>query len=82
MFNSPDGLAFDSKGMLWIKTDGKYSNVGDFFGMGNNQMLVADPKSGEIQRFLVGPKECEITGITWSPDRRTLFVGIQQALSR
>lgn len=77
MFNSPDGLAFDSTGRLWIQTDGNYSNEEDFAGMGNNQMLVGDPASGQIQRFLVGPKECEITGLTWSPDRKTLFVGIQ-----
>ena len=77
MFNSPDGLAFDGNGMLWIQTDGKYSNKDDFAGMGNNQMLVGDPVSGEIKRFMVGPKECEITGICWSADRRTLFVGIQ-----
>ncbi len=77
MFNSPDGLAFDNNGLLWIQTDGDYSNQGNFAGMGNNQMLVGDPETGEIQRFLVGPKECEVTGITWSPDRRTLFVGIQ-----
>ncbi len=77
MFNSPDGLAFDSTGLMWIQTDGKYSNEGDFAGMGNNQMLLADPDSGEIKRFLVGPKECEVTGITWSPDKRTVFVGIQ-----
>ncbi len=77
MFNSPDGLAFDSNGLLWIQTDGKYSNKDDFAGMGNNQMLVADPETGEIKRFMVGPKECEVTGITWSGDGRTLFVGIQ-----
>jgi secreted PhoX family phosphatase len=40
-------------------------------------MLLGDPATGEIRRFLVGPKECEITGITWSPDRRTMFVGVQ-----
>ena len=40
-------------------------------------MLIADPKTGEIRRFMVGPKECEVTGITFSPDRRTVFVGIQ-----
>ena len=77
MFNSPDGLAFDTKGMLWIQTDGNYSNEEDFAGMGNNQMLVGDPVSGGVNRFMVGPKECEITGICWSADRRTLFVGIQ-----
>ena len=77
MFNSPDGLAFDTKGLLWIQTDGNYTNAKDFEGQGNNQMLVGDPETGEIKRFLVGPKECEITGITWSADLRTLFVGVQ-----
>jgi hypothetical protein len=30
-----------------------------------------------LRRFLVGPKQCEITGIDMTPDGRTLFVGIQ-----
>ena len=77
MFNSPDGLAFDRNGLLWIQTDGKTSNTGDFAGMGNNQMLVGDPATGEIRRFLVGPKECEVTGFAWAPDGRTVFIGIQ-----
>lgn len=77
MFNSPDGISFDRNGILWIRTDGNYSNRGDFAGMGNNQMLLADSVTGEIRRFMVGPKECEITGICWSPDYRTVFVGIQ-----
>ena len=77
MFNSPDGIAFDSNGFLWIQTDGNYSNAEGFAGMGNNQMLIGDTESGDIQRFLVGPRECEITGITWSADRRTVFVGVQ-----
>ncbi|WP_340150489.1 PhoX family phosphatase [uncultured Sneathiella sp.] len=77
MFNSPDGLAFDDSGFLWIQTDGNYSDKDNFAGMGNNQMLIGDPVTGEIKRFMVGPKECEITGLTWSPDRSTVFVGIQ-----
>ncbi|MFX4221249.1 MAG: PhoX family protein [Thalassobaculum sp.] len=77
MFNSPDGLAFDTTGLLWIQTDGNYSNEGDFAGMGNNQMLIGDPETGEIKRFLVGPNECEVTGFAWSPDRKTVFVGVQ-----
>lgn len=77
MFNSPDGLAFDKKGRLWIQTDGNYKNKGDFSGMGNNQMLVGNCNSGEIRRFLVGPRECEITGLCFAPDGSTLFVGIQ-----
>ncbi len=77
MFNSPDGLAFDSNGLLWIQTDGNYGNEKDFAGMGNNQMLVADPETAEIRRFMVGPRQAEVTGFAWSPDRATLFVGIQ-----
>lgn len=77
MFNSPDGLAFDAAGRLWIQTDGDYSNAKEFTGMGNNQMLCADPATGEIRRFLVGPVACEITGVAFAPDQRTLFVGIQ-----
>lgn len=77
LFNSPDGLAFDSFGRMWIQTDGNFSNAGDFAGNGNNQMLVADPETKEIRRFLVGPSGCEITGITWTPDRKTMFINVQ-----
>jgi uncharacterized protein len=77
LFNSPDGLAFDSAGRLWIQTDGSYANTGDFANMGNNQMLVADPVSKQVRRFLVGPSGCEITGITWTPDRTTMFINVQ-----
>ncbi|NUB44627.1 PhoX family phosphatase [Fertoebacter nigrum] len=77
MFNSPDGMMFDSTGLLWIQTDGDDSNEGDFAGQGNNQMLVGDPVTGEIARFLTGPKGGEVTGLTFSSDRRTVFVGLQ-----
>lgn len=77
MFNSPDGLGFDNAGRLWIMTDGKYSNEGDFAGMGNNQVLVADPDTGEVRRFATGPIACELTGLAFSPDQRTVFIGVQ-----
>jgi secreted PhoX family phosphatase len=77
MFNSPDGMSFDADGRLWIQTDGDYSNKGDFAGMGNNQMLCADPITGEVRRFATGPNGCELTGITFATDYRTLFVGVQ-----
>ncbi len=77
MFNSPDGLGFDKDGRLWIQTDGNYSNSSDFAGQGNNQMLCADPGSKEIRRFFVGPKACEVTGLTFTPDGKTLFINIQ-----
>lgn len=30
-----------------------------------------------LKRFMVGPNECELTGVDTTPDGRTLFVGIQ-----
>jgi secreted PhoX family phosphatase len=45
--------------------------------LGNNAMLAADPATGEIRRFLVGPVGAEITGIDMTPDGRTMFVNIQ-----
>ncbi|MEH0740373.1 PhoX family phosphatase [Vibrio cholerae] len=77
MFNSPDGIGFDKAGRLWIQTDGNYSNQGDFAGQGNNQMLCGDPNTGEVRRFLTGPIACEITGLTFSADYKTMFVGVQ-----
>lgn len=77
MFNSPDGIGYDPDGRLWIQTDGNYSNEGEFSGMGNNQMLCADPDSGEIRRFATGPIACEITGLIVAPDQRSMFVGVQ-----
>lgn len=79
LFASPDGLWFDPSGRLWIQTDVSTSALDkpDHTAFGNNQMLVADPESGEVRRFLTGPRGCEITGITQTPDGRTLFVNIQ-----
>jgi secreted PhoX family phosphatase len=45
--------------------------------LGNNQLLCAEPASGRIRRFMVGPSGCEVTGCVVTPDRRTLFVNIQ-----
>lgn len=74
-FGSPDGLWFDPVGRLWIQTDGSQPTIDGT--PQNNQMLACDPNSGEIRRFLVGPPRCEITGITATPDGRSLFVNVQ-----
>ena len=78
-FACPDGLWFDQRGRLWIQTDVPDSLLerGSRARLGNNQMLVADVVSGEIRRFLTGPKGCEITGLCATPDGCNLFVNIQ-----
>jgi len=78
-FGCPDGLCVDHRGVLWIQTDMSTSAMGkdDLANLGNNAMLAADPRTGEIRRFLVGPAGCEVTGLGCTPDGRTLFVNIQ-----
>jgi secreted PhoX family phosphatase len=78
-YGSPDGIYVAPSGRLWIQTDVSTStiNQGDYAGFGNNQMLCADPETRETRRFLVGPKQCEITGAFMTPDETALFVGIQ-----
>lgn len=92
-FSSPDGLMFDTRGVLWIQTDD-----GAYLNRTNCMMLVALPgkvgdgsalKVGDITtymgkkpesnlaRFLVGPLEAEITGVAYTPDLKTMFVSIQ-----
>jgi secreted PhoX family phosphatase len=79
MFACPDGLWTDARGVLWIQTDMSTSAMGkgDLKNMGNNMMLAADPRTGEIRRFLTGPSGCEITGATATPDGKTMFINVQ-----
>ncbi|WP_150051097.1 PhoX family protein [Methylomonas rhizoryzae] len=76
IFASPDGLWIDQNGILWIQTDmsGSQQLSGPF---GANQMLAANPISGEIKRFLVGPNDQEVTGVVSTPDGKNLFVNFQ-----
>ena len=79
MFSCPDGLWVDGRGLMWIQTDMSTSNMGkgDLKNFGNNMMLAADVQTGETRRFLVGPAGCEITGVTETPDGRTMFLNVQ-----
>ena len=36
-----------------------------------------DPVTGETRRFLTGPTNCEITGVTFTPDGKTMFINVQ-----
>ena len=79
MFSCPDGLWVDGRGILWIQCDMSTSAMGkgDLKNFGNNMMLAADTKTGEVRRFLVGPAGCEITGATSTPDGKTMFINVQ-----
>ena len=64
------GRVGDGSSKEVINTDnGKQSKVKTYVG--------AAPGDERLRRFLVGPVDCEITGITETPDGRALFVNIQ-----
>jgi hypothetical protein len=80
IFACPDGIWCDPNGRLWIQTD--MGDIGpDYTGplkdFGMNQMLAADPATGEIRRFLTGPWGQEVTGVVMTPDNTTMFVNFQ-----
>ena len=80
IFACPDGIWCDQNSRLWIQTD--MGDIGpDYEGplkdFGMNAMLAADPQTGEIRRFLTGPHGQEITGISLTPDGKTMFVNVQ-----
>ena len=79
LFGCPDGIAFGPGGILWVQTDVSATQMGqgEFSRVGNNQMLAYDAAEGRFMRFLTGPTNCEVTGATWTPDGRTMFVNIQ-----
>lgn len=89
-FASPDGLAFDARGIMWVQTDNGADEVTEYT---NDQVLAVVPSNltdadgnaevinsdnqGELRRFFVGPNGCEVTGFTITPDYTTMFVNIQ-----
>ena len=70
-FSDPDGLWCDPDGRIFIQTDG-----GQKKGL-NNQMLVTDSTGTDIRRLFTGVTSDEITGIAYTPDRRTMFINTQ-----
>jgi uncharacterized protein len=78
-FGSPDGLWVDGRGTMWIQTDISTTVLGkgDYATTPNNGMLAADLTTGEVRRFLVGPRGCELTGVIMTPDMKSMFVNIQ-----
>jgi hypothetical protein len=71
---SPDNLAFDRSGNLWIVTDGDQPEGG------NNGCFMCPtegPHRGELRRFMTAPAGAEICGCSFSPEGDTLFLSIQ-----
>lgn len=55
--------------------DGAYYEVPT--ATGTQPTWVGKAPGTDLRRFLVGPKDCEITGVCMTPDNKTMFVNIQ-----
>ena len=75
-FGSPDGLHFDSGGLLWIQTD-MAAAIGKGERAGQQPDAVRRSGKRTHQAFPGRPAGCEVTGCVVTPDRRSLFVNIQ-----
>ena len=53
------------------------TNTGSTGATATQATPVGRAPGATLKRFLVGPVDCEITGVDTTPDGRTLFVGIQ-----
>jgi hypothetical protein len=89
-FSQPTNAAGRGTPVMWIETDdGAYTDVTNCMllaavpgrvGDGGPRDVTATVGAApgtNVRRFLVGPKECEITGITSTPDGTALFVNVQ-----
>lgn len=70
-FSDPDGVWADPEGRLFVETDG-----GQMDGL-NNQIMVIDIEDGHMARLLTGVTRDEITGLTVTPNRKTMFANTQ-----
>ncbi|MEQ9423733.1 MAG: DUF839 domain-containing protein [Cyclobacteriaceae bacterium] len=81
-FSCPDNLAFDKNGNIWLACDisGSKMNKGEYAPFKNNGLYfipTAGENAGKAFQIASGPHDCEITGPTFSPDYKTLFVCVQ-----
>ena len=82
-FSSPDNLAFDRAGDLWVMTDissARLNKDNEYRYHANNAVFhvpTSGPNAGVAFRFANMPIEAEGTGPYFSPDERALFVNVQ-----
>ncbi len=71
----PDNVAFDSRGNLWISTDGQPSALAHSDGL--YKVPVAGPERGRVQQFLAVPAGAETCGPVIHDRDGSVFVAVQ-----
>jgi uncharacterized protein len=73
-FMTPDNIAFDPKGRMWVATDGMnaFDLADGIFGVDTDGPGRALPRS-----LFSAPSGAECTGPAFTPDGKTMFVAVQ-----
>ena len=71
----PDNGGFDSRGRLWITTDGASETTGSADGLFVCETFGSD--RARTRLFFQGPRGSELSGVCLTPDDRSLFVSVQ-----
>jgi secreted PhoX family phosphatase len=73
--STPDNIAFDSNGNLWIATDGQTNTLG--LNDGVYVVPTGGTERGRVRQVLSGVPGAEVSGLAFTPNDETLFVSIQ-----
>jgi uncharacterized protein len=71
----PDNVAFDSRGNLWVSTDGAPRAIG--YNDALHLVPVAGPERGRVQQFLAVPTGAETCGPVVDLEDESVFVAVQ-----
>jgi secreted PhoX family phosphatase len=83
VFASPDNLAFDPAGNLWVVTDiatARLNADAGFATFRNNGMFfvpTSGPDAGVPLQFASAPCEAELAGPSWTAAREAMFLSVQ-----
>lgn len=82
--SSPSTLAFDHSGNLWIATGipAALQNQGVYKSFGNNGLFILPKGEDSVVQIASAPVDAKFSGMSFSPDDRFLFLGVQQPGSR
>ncbi|MGE0761780.1 MAG: PhoX family phosphatase [Bdellovibrionales bacterium] len=81
-FTCPDNMVFDRRGNLWLTNDvsDQSLNRSKYKGFGNNSLFyipMSGAHAGRVLRVASAPVTAELTGPSFSPDGKTLFLSVQ-----
>ena len=75
--SSPDNIAFDRRGNLWIATDGQTNPKGLAANDAIHAVPVEGPSRGHLRQFLSGVPGGEVASLAFNADDTALFASIQ-----